>query len=166
MPNFFGWVEAKLPYIALWSNLCLGDLSRFNDSYQEICSPEDINSICDERRTNVTVEEFFTIKKQDTKKLKVPVNDFVQVCYEGSNGLMRQFISQIETGLNETCMTITTCQKLKRLNLIYTQKAGVRKTTGRYSSATEKPLHFTSGKGSPSEQQPDTGVDHDHDTVK
>ena len=39
-----------------------------------------------------------------------------------------------------------------------------RKTTGHYTSATDKPLHFTSGKGSPSEQQPDTGVDHDHDT--
>ena len=71
MPNFFGWVKAKLPNIALWSNLRLGDLSRFNDTYKEICSPEDEYSICDERRTNVTAEEFFTIKKQDTKKIKI-----------------------------------------------------------------------------------------------
>ena len=181
MPNFFRWVKAKLPYIALWSNLCLGNLSRFNDSYQEICSPEDENSICDERRTNVTVEEFFTIKKQDTIKLKLPVNDFVQMCYEGNNGLMRQFINQIETRLNETCMTKKSHQD-NNLSETETPKSHIhteswskkdrrhknsrRKTTGRYTSATDKPLHFTSGKGSPSEQQPDTGVDHDHNTVK
>ena len=51
MPNFCKWLHEKLLYITLWSNLCLGDLQRFNPEYDDCKLPE--------TKTNSVAEQFF-----------------------------------------------------------------------------------------------------------
>ena len=33
MPDYYKWMQAKLPYIAFWSNIFLGDQSRHSKKY-------------------------------------------------------------------------------------------------------------------------------------
>ncbi len=92
MPNFFTWLEAKLPFITLWSNLCLGDLRRFNSSYNFKIPSISGNTFLTGNRTNASAEQFFNMKKANKSDLGLPLNKFIKKCWEDNKGLLVNFI--------------------------------------------------------------------------
>ena len=94
MPNFFSWLEAKLPYIMLWSNLCLGDLRRFNSNYHFSIAFISGNTFLIVNRMNASAEQFFNMKKANKAELQLILNQFILKCWEDNRGLRRQFYNK------------------------------------------------------------------------
>ncbi len=68
-PNVLAWLESKQPFITLWSNLCLGDIRRFNSSYNSIHKWQD-NLTGNE--TGTSTEQFFNMKKVNKSDFGLP----------------------------------------------------------------------------------------------
>ena len=100
MPLYFEWLK-KVSFITLWSNLCLGNLQRFNCRYYYKFSAVLGRTIADANQTNAIVEHFFSLKKNDRFKLQLPLPKFIEKCWEDNRGLRRQFVNGIETHIRE-----------------------------------------------------------------
>eukprot|EP00112_Aurelia_sp_Birch-Aquarium-sp1_P001567 Seg1170.1 transcript_id=Seg1170.1/GoldUCD/mRNA.D3Y31 product="hypothetical protein" protein_id=Seg1170.1/GoldUCD/D3Y31 len=101
MPEVWTWLNAKLPYISLWSNICLENLNRFNPDYQCTYPEMTTNNINVNKNTNAIVETFFSLKKRNKTRLKLPLPNFIRKCWEENRGLGRQFILGLKKGLKK-----------------------------------------------------------------
>ena len=128
MPAVWNWLNAKLPYISLWSNICLGNLNRFNSDYR--CSYPEIttNNINVNNNTNAIAETFFSSKKRNKTCLKMPLPKFIRKCWEENRGLGRQFILGLKKGIKkdkETSRSMRSCYRsLKQLSGNINEVAG------------------------------------------
>ena len=133
MPEIWTWLNEKLPYISLWSNICLGDLNRFNSEYQ--CSYPEMttNNINVSNNTNAMAETFFSLKKRNKTRLKMPLPNFIRKCWEENRGLGRQFILGLKKGLekdNRASRNLKNCYKsLKQLSGNINEVAGNNENT-------------------------------------
>ena len=101
MPKYLNWLKKKLPFITLWGNFCLGDLKRYNESY-DYSLPKCLGkTIIDANRMNATVEHFFTLKKSNPLELRLPLPEFIEKCWKDNKGLRKQFINGLEVGIKE-----------------------------------------------------------------
>ena len=89
MPNYSKWLHEKLTYIIPWSNLCLGDLQRFNPEYYDCKLPE--------TKTNSVAEPFFCLKKRNRNNVKQLIVYFISKSWHNNRGLQRQFILDLRS---------------------------------------------------------------------
>lgn len=101
MPDFCSWLEDKLPYITLWSNLCIGDLKRHNEEYDYVLPILNKNTIANNNTTNAVAENFFSLKKRNKSNLKLSLADFIRKCWKDNRSLGRQFVLGLKEGMNE-----------------------------------------------------------------
>ncbi len=94
--------EKKLPFIVLWGNLLLGDLRRYNPSYNFQLPDAYGKTIADQNKTNATVEQFFNLKKKDRLKERLQLHEFIKKSYKDNLGIRRQFVIGVEEGLKES----------------------------------------------------------------
>ena len=104
MPLNFDWLKKKVPFINLWSNLCLGDLKRFIYRYNYKLPAVLCRSIADSNQINATVEHFFSLKKNDRLKLQQPLPQCIEKCRQDNRGLRRQFLNGVKTHIRERTM--------------------------------------------------------------
>ena len=69
MPEYLAWLRSKLPYIALWSMLCVGDMRRYNHEYDIQVPPSNARNFMDENTTNAYAEQFFSMKRKTSASL-------------------------------------------------------------------------------------------------
>ena len=152
LPFYCDWLHSKLPHITLWSNLCLGDLNKYNKEYR--CSIPDVTS-------NAVAEQFFSIKKRNKQNLALPLANFIRKCYNDNKGLQRQFI----LGLKEQLVGKKSADKdikksytkVKRLLTTYKETSGSdneltndRRELNRHFEAWDKSM---SGKATPKKRE-------------
>ena len=146
MPTYFQWLKKKLPHINIWSNLCLGDLNRYNEGYNYRLPRVLGRSIADANRTDATVEHFFSLKKNNPCKLRLPLGDFIQKCWEDNRGLRRQFINGLEEGIREIQSgEIASRESCSRLKHFITETERGSHIEGDFESDTEEPCSVEEG---------------------
>ncbi len=81
--DFCTWLEEKLPYITMWSNLYHGELHCHNNKHE--CKLPRINkhTIYNNNTTNVIAETFFCLKTCDHTNLKLSLSlcGFISKCW-------------------------------------------------------------------------------------
>eukprot|EP00794_Sanderia_malayensis_P004195 gene4195-4754_t len=94
-------MKSKLPTATLWTNLCLGDLTRFNaEEYKKkkvsffIARNTDVQN-----KTSGQIEGLFSTMKRNVCLLKIPVDQFVRRLWDLRNGLSRQFVDGLWEGM-------------------------------------------------------------------
>eukprot|EP00112_Aurelia_sp_Birch-Aquarium-sp1_P022995 Seg6690.1 transcript_id=Seg6690.1/GoldUCD/mRNA.D3Y31 product="hypothetical protein" protein_id=Seg6690.1/GoldUCD/D3Y31 len=98
-PMYFKYLrEKKLPTVTLWTNLCLGDLSRFNEIYDIRAPTTAARSIRTQNRTSGQIEGFFSVLKRDVSTLKLPLDHFVGRLCSNHKGLRRQYADGLWSG--------------------------------------------------------------------
>eukprot|EP00112_Aurelia_sp_Birch-Aquarium-sp1_P007867 Seg1859.4 transcript_id=Seg1859.4/GoldUCD/mRNA.D3Y31 product="Histone lysine demethylase PHF8" protein_id=Seg1859.4/GoldUCD/D3Y31 len=98
-PMYFKYLrEKKLPTVTLWTNLCLGDLSRFNEIYDIRAPTTAARSIRTQNRTSGQIEGFFSVLKRDVSALKLPLDHFVGRLWSNHKGLRRQYADGLWSG--------------------------------------------------------------------
>ena len=101
MPRYFEYVVKNyLPSCLLWSNLLLGDLTRYNDEIAAISNLSPISSVRNylkDNRTNGEVEDFFRIKKKCSFKGRrhLRLDTFIGENWKDNLALQREFVDGI-----------------------------------------------------------------------
>ena len=109
----------------MWSKLCLGDITRYNDLYKKHLQPPNRKgkNYLMGNLTNAQMEEFFSIKKLERTQLKLPVEKFIEKSWEDNKGLRRQFVLKlIETLGARKDDSIITKKDLKKIETILQYK--------------------------------------------
>ena len=116
----------------MWSKLCLGDLSRYNEDYKNHLSvPRGIGkNYLMSNLTNAQMEKFFLIKKIDRTQLRLSVVDFVQKCYRDNISLKRQFILNLWQRLGNEGKSMTDAEVKNLERDIKTQRRQRRRPRG------------------------------------
>ena len=75
MPDYCSWLDDKLPYITLWSNLCISDLNRHNKDYDYVLPALSRNTIANNNTMNAVAENICSLKKHNRSNLKLSLAD-------------------------------------------------------------------------------------------
>ena len=81
MPDYCSWLDDKLPYITLWSNLCISNLNRHNKDYNYVLPALNRNIIANNNTTNAIAENICSLKKRNRSNLKLSLADFIRKCW-------------------------------------------------------------------------------------
>ena len=82
MPDYCSWLDDKLPYITLWSNLCISNLNRHNEDYNYVLPTLNGNTIANNNTTNAVAENICSLKKRNRSNLKLSLADFIRKCWK------------------------------------------------------------------------------------
>eukprot|EP00112_Aurelia_sp_Birch-Aquarium-sp1_P016905 Seg387.10 transcript_id=Seg387.10/GoldUCD/mRNA.D3Y31 product="hypothetical protein" protein_id=Seg387.10/GoldUCD/D3Y31 len=93
-------ISKKLPTSVLWTNVCLGDLTRFNPDYKSLFKPvSSAKDIHTQSKTSGQIEGYFSVLKRDAATLNLPVDQFVERLWTSRKGLRRQFVDGLWEGI-------------------------------------------------------------------
>ena len=99
-PKYYDYLRnRKLPTATLWTNLCLGDLTRFNQQYE--CRTEAYQAAKNtslQNKTSGQIEGLFSTLKRNSSLLKAPLDHFINRLWENLKGLRRQFVDGLWVG--------------------------------------------------------------------
>ena len=100
-PAYFEYLESKkLPTVTLWTNVCIGDLSRFNTDYH-VRTPHlhKAKNFHIQNKTSGQVEGLFSVMKRNPECHKLPLDHFVRRQWDSHKGLQRQFTDGLWEGI-------------------------------------------------------------------
>ena len=100
-PAYFEYLESKkLPTVTLWTNVCIGDLSRFNTDYH-VRTPHlhKAKNFHVQNKTSGQVEGLFSVMKRNPECHKLPLDHFVRHQWDSHKGLQRQFTDGLWEGI-------------------------------------------------------------------